>query len=165
MFEPRRFSTVLNKLREAEIEFVLVGGVAAVLHGAPIQTYDVDVVHSRAPANIDRLLRFLQEVEAVFRIQPERRLRPNKSHLAGERHLNLVTRYGPIDVLCTIGDHLGFDDLLPHSEVMRVSEGLNVRVLNLDKLIAIKEQLGSPKDLAVLPILRQTLRERERAKG
>ncbi|HEY7616786.1 MAG TPA: hypothetical protein VH744_08285 [Terriglobales bacterium] len=138
-----------------------MGGVAAVLHGAPIQTFDVDLVYSREPANIDRILAALKSLDAVFRMQPERRLRPTEGHFAGVGHLNLVTRFGPLDLLGTIGQNLGFAELLPQSSEMDVGEGTTVRVLNLETIISIKEQLASEKDVATLPILRRTLREQQ----
>ena len=154
----------LRRLSESDVQFILVGGLAAVLNGAPIQTYDVDLVYSREPANIDRLLAVLQSIDAIFRIQPERRLRPTVSHLAGRGHLNLLTRYGPLDLLAFIGQDLGFPDLLPHTNEISIGEGMRVRVLDLETLISIKEQLATEKDLAMLPILRQTLREIRRKK-
>jgi hypothetical protein len=141
---------------------VLVGSLAAALNGAPNQTLEVALVYSREPANIDRLLAVLQSLDAVFRIQPERRLRPRRSHLAGGGHLNLLTRFGPLDLLGTVGQNLGFSDLLPHSHEMNVGQGIRVRVLNLEMLISMKEQLASEKDLAMLPILRRTLSETKR---
>src|SRR6266404_6774334 len=161
----RKVIATLRSLCERDIQFVLVGGLAAVLNGAPVDTYDVDVVHSREPANIERLLSFLQEIDAVFRIQPERRLPPTASHLAGGGHLNLITSLGPIDLLGTIGPGLSFSDLLPLSHEMAISEGMRIRVLNLETLISIKEQLASEKDLAILPILRQTLRELKKSRS
>src|SRR6266478_2692312 len=110
MHEPDLIGT-LRSLCERDIQFVLVGGLAAVLKGAPIQTYDVDLVYSRETANIERLLTFLQEIDAVFRIQPERRLRPTVSHLAAGGHLNLLTNLGPLDLLGTIGQGLSYSDL------------------------------------------------------
>ncbi len=154
----------LRQLCESEVQFILVGGLAAVLNGAPIQTFDVDLVYSREPANIDRLLAVLRSLDAVFRMQPDRRLRPDRSHLAGGGHLNLLTSFGPLDLLGTIGENLAFADLLSHSREMDVGQGIHVRVLNLDTLISIKEQLGSEKDLAVLPILRRTLSETRKKK-
>jgi predicted nucleotidyltransferase len=149
----------LQDLRKREIQFIIVGGLAAVLNGAPVQTYDIDLVYSREAENIDRLLKFLADVDAIFRIQPERRLRPNKSHLTGSGHLNLLTRYGPVDLLATIGQGLDFSALLPRSTEMDIGEGIGVRVLDLETIIAVKEQLASEKDLAALPILRRTLSE------
>lgn len=130
------------------------------LDGAPIHTYDLDIVHSRGAANIARLLPVLEELDAVYRIQPERRLRPTASHLASRGH-HLITRHGPLDLLGMIGRDLGYQDLVPHSVEMDIGEGIRVRVLDLETLIAIKEELAGEKDLAVLPILRRTLQEKK----
>jgi hypothetical protein len=157
-----RFRKPLLALHGAGIEFVVVGGLAAVLNGAPVSTFDLDIVHSRDEANIARLLLVLQDFDAVYRIQPERRLRPTASHLASRGHQNLITRYGPLDLLGTIGHDLGYQELLPHSAEMDIGDGIRVRVLDLETLIAIKEEVAGVKDVAVLPILRQTLAERRR---
>jgi hypothetical protein len=149
----------LRSLHDNRIEFILVGGLAGVLSGAPLQTYDVDIVYCRDPENVERILRWVGEVDAIFRIQSARRLRPNETHLQGAGHLNLLTRYGPVDLLAFAGSNLGFAELLPHSTAMDIGEGIRIRVLNLEKLIEIKEELGTGKDKAALPILRQTLRE------
>jgi hypothetical protein len=154
--------TPLRALSEAGIEFILVGGFAAVCNGVPVVTLDVDIVHSRDPANIARLLPLLESIDAIFRIQPDRRIRPNVSHLSGSGHLNLLTRLGQLDLLCTIGKDLAYEDLLPHSEVMEISENLRIRVLNLETLIQIKEELHGEKDRAVLPLLRRTLEEKRK---
>jgi predicted nucleotidyltransferase len=158
----RKLSALLRALHENGVEFILVGGLAGVLNGAPINTFDVDIVHSRTPENIARLLPVLESLDAVFRIQPERKLRPDASHLAGPGHLNLLTRHGPLDLLGMIGSGLSYQDLLPHSAVLNIGDGIRIRVLDLEKLIAIKEELAGDKDRAVLPILRQTLNERRK---
>ncbi len=159
MPEPKPLVT-LRALHDAKVDFIVVGGVAAVLNGAPVYTYDIDVVHSRDAANIARLLPVLEALDAVFRMQPERRLKPNESHLASAGHLNLITRYGPLDLLGTIGRDLGYQELLPHSVDLSIAEGLRIRVLDLETLIALKEELGGEKDRAMLPVLRRTLEEK-----
>jgi predicted nucleotidyltransferase len=153
----------LKDLCERDIRFIVVGGLAAILHGAPCQTLDIDLVYSRDSENIQRLLGFLREADAIFRIQPHRRLQPNESHLAGGGHLNLLTRYGPVDVLGTIDDNLGYADLLPHSIEMEIGEGMRIQVLDLETIIAVKEQLASEKDLAALPALYETLRQTKKS--
>jgi hypothetical protein len=157
-----RFLPTLRALRGAGVDFIVVGGLAAVLEGAPVDTFDVDVVHSRESANIVRLLVVLEALDAVYRIQPDRRLRPTASHLESAGHQNLVTPYGPLDLLGSIGNDLSYADLIPHSAEKEIGEGLRVRVLDLETLIEIKEQLGGEKDRAVLPILRRTLEERKK---
>ena len=155
----------LQALHEGGVDFILVGGLAGVLNGAPIQTYDVDLVYSRETSNLSRLLAALTSIDAIFRIQPQRQLRPAMSHLSASGHLNLLTRYGPLDLLTTIGQNLGYEELLTHSVEMGIAEEIRIRVLDLETLISVKEQLGHEKDLAVLPILRQTLRQRRESRA
>ena len=158
-----KFLAILRALRDSGVDFIVVGGLSAVFNGAPINTLDVDVVHSREMANIDRLLGVLEDLDAIYRIQPGRRLRPNASYLAAAGHQNLTTKYGPVDLLGTIGRELGYEELLPHSLEMEIGEGVRSRVLRIETLIAIKEELGGEKDQAVLPILRRTLEEKIKA--
>jgi len=61
------FLEILKVLKEYQVEFIVVGGVCAVLHGAPISTFDLDLVHSRAPNNIDRLMVALKTLNAHYR--------------------------------------------------------------------------------------------------
>jgi predicted nucleotidyltransferase len=152
----------LRALVDGGVDFILVGGVAAVACGAPVNTFDVDVVPSREPANIERLLAVLESIDAVYRIQPERRLKPNATHLAGAGHQNLDTHLGRLDVLGSIGHGRTYEDLLPQTVEMNISEGVRIRVLDLETLIAVKEEVGGEKDRAVLPILRATLEEKRK---
>jgi hypothetical protein len=154
------FQLVLQTLAEYQVDFIVIGGVCAVLHGAPITTFDLDLVHSREPDNLERLLEALQELDAISREQPERRLRPGLSHLASPEHQLLLTSAGPVDLLGTINDGRGYAELLPHTVALQVRTDLQVRLLDLSTLIALKEAAGRDKDKAVLPVLRRTLEEK-----
>jgi hypothetical protein len=136
--------------------------VSAVLHGAPVNTFDLDILHARDPENVARLMSALAELDAVYRISPERRLRPDESHLSGPGHQLLLTKFGPLDVLGMIGKSRTWTELVEHTRSMETEPGMVVRVLDLETLIAVKEELGDPKDVAMLPVLRHTLRERGR---
>jgi len=144
------------------VDFIVAGGVAAVLEGVPLATFDLDIVHSRVPANISRLLAALRALDARYRIQPEKRLQPDESHLASPGHQLLLTRLGPLDVLGSIGRSRCYDDLLAHSHRTSAADGLEVRVLDLETLVAVKEETGQEKDLAALPLLRRCLDESRR---
>jgi hypothetical protein len=154
------FFAILEVLVRHKVDFVLVGGVAAVLQGAPINTFDLDIVQSREPGNITRLVNALRELDAVYRMQPERRLQPNSSHLSSAGHNLLVTKFGPLDVLGTIGHGHGWDELAARTDTVTLGEGLSVAVLNLPMQIAVKEEVAGEKDAHALPILRRTLEER-----
>jgi predicted nucleotidyltransferase len=75
----------------------------------------------------------------------------------------MMTTFGPVDLLGSIGRGRVYQDLLADSEVIDVAEGLPVRVLGLETQIAVKEEIGAEKDRAVLPILRRVLKESQRS--
>jgi len=156
-----KFLKTLRALEEGGVQFIVVGGLAAVVNGAPIDTFDLDIVPARDEENLARLLGVLDNLDAIFRIQRERRFKPNMSHLRSAGHKNLDTRYGPLDVLGTIGRGRSYEDLLPHTVELDVG-GMRVRVLDLATIVELKEELGREKDRAVLPVLRHTLEEQRR---
>jgi hypothetical protein len=146
----RRLTALLLALHDAGVEFIVVGGLAAVINGSPVNTYDVDVVHRRTSENVDRILPVLDALDAVYSVQL----------LLSPGHSNLITKYGPLDLLGAIGHDLGYEELLPKSTEVLIAEGVSARILNLETLIELKEQLNGEKDRAMLPILRQALAEK-----
>jgi hypothetical protein len=153
------FLAVIRALHDHGVDFIVVGGVAAVLEGAPISTFDLDVVHARTTENVERLLKALAALDAFYRLQPERRIRPAASHLMSEGHRLLMTRYGPLDLLGSIGLSHSYEDLLEHVNEVEARPPPPIRVLKLAKLIEVKSETAGEKDLATLPILRRTLEE------
>jgi hypothetical protein len=145
--------SLLALLVEAGIDFIVVGGVASLLHGAPIVTQDLDIVHSREPDNEKNLLDFLEKQDAMYRGQPAgRKLRPSLSEIGGRGHLNLITKNGPLDLLCEIGNDEGYEELIDHT-VSFTDGAFSFKVLGLEKLIEIKNKTGRAKDRLVLPLL------------
>ena len=152
---------ILKSLVEYQVDFILVGGVCAVLHGAPISTFDLDLVHSREPNNIDRLMAALENLDAHYRGRA-RKMRPGASHLSSPGHQLLMTEAGPLDLLGVIGKGHGYDELLQHTIEMEVGGGLAIHVLDLETLIKVKEETARDKDKAVLAVLRRTLEEKSK---
>lgn len=145
-----------------DVEFIVVGMMAGVLHGALVTTIDLDVVHRTTPENIGRLVAALQEMSAGYRDLTGRHLPPNPSLLAARPGHNLfATRFGSFDALVTVGQGRAYEDLLPVSSEVTVGE-MRVRAITLAELIRLKQEAGRPKDLAALPVLRQTLAEAEK---
>ena len=142
---PADFLAILRTLREHGVDFIVVGGVSAVLHGAPITTFDLDVVHARDSENVERVLQALEALEA-----------------SSPGHQLLMTKFGPLDLLGMIGKDRAYADLFPHSVEMQMHPGFQVRVLDLATLIETKQETAGEKDRAVLPILRRTLEEKQR---
>lgn len=151
-----RFLRLLEVLVRHEVDFIIVGGVAASLEGAPVVTFDLDIVYETSPENIERLLEVLREIHARYRDPAGRQIPPDATRL--ERNpLNLFTTdLGPLDVLPAISGNLRFQDLIGRSNIHEVN-GLEVRVLDLEAVIQAKEYANRDKDRAVLPILRRTL--------
>lgn len=157
------FRAILEVLSSHQVEFIIVGGVSAVLNGAPITTFDLDIVHERQPGNLRRLLEALRALDAYYRFQPQEKVRPDETRLDSPGHQLLMTRHGPLDVLGSVGSDQAYADLIDHSAPVEIGGGSDVRVLDLDTLIAIKEQLNTEKDRAALPILRRTRNENRRS--
>ncbi|MDX2053440.1 MAG: hypothetical protein SFV15_13665 [Polyangiaceae bacterium] len=152
---------ILQALVDAGVEFVLVGGAAAVVHGAPITTQDVDIVPNSDPANLDRLARVLSALDAVVRELSNRRLRPTREHLNTHGQILLSTSLGPMDCLMTLHDGRGYRELLAHSE--EVADGaLRLKVLDLETLVLVKTEAGRAKDRIVVPILLELLANRSK---
>lgn len=156
--QPPKFREALDVLARHRVDFVVVGGVAGVLGGAPISTFDLDIVHDRSPANVTLLLAALADLDARYRDLTGRVLRPEARGLEGEGHHLLLTRCGPLDVLGQIGAGRGYRDLIGDS-VMRPLGDITIRVLGLEALIRSKAEANRDKDRAVLAILRRTLEE------
>jgi hypothetical protein len=84
-------SEVLVGLIEAGVDFILVGGLAAVIQGAPVTTMGVSIVHSQSPENITRLLAFLKSIEAVHRRLDDKLIEPKERDLSKKGHVLLTT--------------------------------------------------------------------------
>lgn len=153
-----KFAELLRALAAEEVDAILVGMLSGVLQGAPVTTGDVDIVHRRTPENVERLLRVLKRVNAIYRHDP-RRLQPTASHLLGAGHQLLETDFGDLDCLGEIDGGRTFEDLEPHSLRLSLGDGLHVRVLGLRELVEVKRRAGRPKDLAALPVLQATIDE------
>jgi hypothetical protein len=152
------FLRILELLDQHGVEYVVVGGVAAVLHGAPVTTFDIDTLVKVDGTNADRLLAALTALEARYRehAQP---IRPTKKDLLAAGHLLLMTNSGPLDVLGFIGQGKRYEDVI--NTVAKISVGeLSIRVLDLEALIEEKKALGRDKDQAALRLLEAVLRRR-----
>jgi hypothetical protein len=149
--------SLISALTEGGVDFIVVGGAAAVLHGAPVTTIDLDIVHEQSESNVQRLITVLQALDARVRDPAGRILRPDITMLAGVGQILLTTRLGPLDILCRLHDGRGYDELLPNS--VQVQDGTTqIRIVGLADLIAIKSSTGRARDQLVVPILLALLR-------
>ena len=154
------FREILEVLNHHQVEFIVVGGVAAVIHGAPTTTFDLDTLVRLDQANAERLARALSQLEARFR-EHRKTIRPTVEDILAGGHLLLMTRAGPLDVLGYIGETQRYEDLLSDSSEIRMNVGY-LRVLDLEALIAEKKRMGRLKDNAAVELLEEVLRHRSR---
>jgi hypothetical protein len=151
-------SAILEGLLEADIKFILVGGLAAVVQGAPVTTMDIDIVHSRSPENISRLITFLKSIDATYRRPDDKVIVPNEGDISGMGHFLFTTRFGPLDVLAFIEQGKDYEDLLEHTVEIEF-RGHIIRVLNLKTLVELKKTSREAKDKQRLIVLEETLRQ------
>lgn len=154
-------NALLTGLNNAEVEFIIVGGMAAVAQGAPITTFDLDIVHRRTDKNAERLLQFLSSIDAAFRRPDDKIRKPDIKDLQAKGHVLLATALGPLDLLAHIEEGLGFDELIPDCIEVEFQAG-KLLLLDLEKIVLLKRQSLRPEDKYRLPILEETLRQRNR---
>lgn len=141
------FERVLLSLRSADVSFVIIGGVAATVHGSARLTSDIDVVYQRSRENIERLVQALSPLNPYLRGAPAGLpFRFDAETVRRGLNFTLSTDAGPVDVL---GEVTGIGD---YGKVLAVSEevmlyGANYRCIDLEALIVSKRAAGRPKDL------------------
>jgi hypothetical protein len=153
-------TTLLERLCASGVEFILVGGLAAVSQGAPVTTFDTDIVPSLDEANLGKLLDLLAAFNTRYRGRPAGQiLRPTHADLAAGGHCLLMTDLGPLDVLGEIEGGLKFEALLDDAiEIPFRDHGL--RVLSLEALVRMKRKSSREKDRAQLAVLEETLKRK-----
>lgn len=153
---------LIEALSVGDVEFIVVGGSACVLHGAPVATQDVDIVHRIEEENVDRLMAVLDGLHARVRDLAGRHIAPSRSALLGTGQIQLTTNLGPLDILCRLHDGRDYEALLPHA--VEMTDGtLRLRVLDLPTLIEVKSNTGRARDRIVVPLLLAVLRRQNDA--
>ena len=149
---------ILEGLIEAGVDFILVGGLAAVVQGAPVTTMDVDIVHNQSSENIAKLLSFLKSIGAFHRRPDDKVIEPKEGDISGMGHALFTTQLGPLDILAVIEEGRAYGDLLEHTVEIEFRNH-TIRVLDLKMLIQLKRNSTDPKDRQRLPVLEETLRQ------
>ena len=165
MFDPVRICAVLL---EEDVEFVVLGGFAAIVRGSSLPTKDIDVIPSRDRTNLDRLGRALTRMNAKIRISGDPV--PTKidgAFLANMPHmLNLVTDFGEIDLTFSPAGSAGdFEGWKKGATLEVIDDGLTVLVASLDDIIDSKRSANRPKDQMALPYLESLRDEIRRQEG
>lgn len=149
--------SLLKRLNDSGVEYVLIGGLAAIVHGGSIVTDDVDVCTSFDDENMPKILYALRDVNPTHRMRPDKmRLAEDAAHFRGLKNLYVGTDVGVIDFLGEVPHFGSYEDVRKHSTLMNIA-GVSCRVINADALIAIKRAVGRPKDLRVVRELESLL--------
>lgn len=149
----RDFVRVLEVLDAHGVEFVLIGGVGAIVQGSPVMTEDIDVCHARTKENLERLATALRSISARLRGAPEGLpfVLDGETLRRGDS-FTFQTDLGPVDVLGTPAGSRGYEELRTRARWSDL-EGHGVWAASVDDLIAMKKAAGRPKDLAAIPHL------------
>jgi hypothetical protein len=148
-------------LSGAGVEYIIVGGVAAGIHGALRTTVDLDVVYRRTPDNIDRLTAALAPYRPYLRGAPAGLpFHFDRDTVLRGLNFTLTTTLGALDLLGEVTGGGSFDDLMASAETVTL-EGFACRVVSLPTLIALKRAAGRGKDREALAELELLLEERQ----
>jgi len=158
------FRGLLEALSGHGVECILIGGVAARIHGSARFTQDLDIVYSRSSQNLERLVAALADHQPYLRGAPAGLpFRWDVPTLRMGLNFTLVTTLGDIDLLGDVPGGGGFQELLEHSVPVEIL-GLACRCVDLPTLIRLKRAAGRPKDLEAIAEL-EAIREETRRGG
>ncbi len=148
-------AAILDALIRHDVDFILIGGIAAVVRGSARPSFDVDIAYARDRRNLERLVAALRDLGAKLRGAP-----PDVSFLLDaetlERgsHFTFETRFGSLDVLHDPDGAPPYPELVRGAASPEEVEGHRIRVASIDHLIAMKEASGRPHDKVVATELR-----------
>jgi predicted nucleotidyltransferase len=156
---------VIPPLAEAKVDFILIGGMAAILHGSARVTFDVDLVYSRARENTERLAAALVPYKPYLReAPPGLAFTWDAKTIRSGLNFTLTTELGDIDLLGEVARRETYSDLLPHSFDVDAF-GVRFKCVDLPTLIRIKEAAGRKKDREAIAELRVLLEETEKKRS
>jgi len=145
---------LLRRLILGQVEFVLVGGFAAVAHGVTLVTRDVDICCRFSEANLMRIQNAFADLHPVHRSRPDLPLALTPDQCAGLKNLYLKTDLGVVDCLSEVLGVGGYDEVAAHSVEVELPAG-QCRVIDIDTLIQAKEAMGRDHDKITVKHLKE----------
>ena len=150
---------LLHRLIDHHVEFVVVGGFAAVAHGVSLLTQDIDICCSFAPDNLLKIGDALKDLKPVHRMTPQRLpLDLTADSCKGLRNLYLDTTWGQLDCISEVKG-IGQYDTVREQVIELDLDGRRCLILDIPALIAAKDAMGRPRDKEAVTELR-AIRER-----
>jgi predicted nucleotidyltransferase len=151
---------VLRLLQPHEVQHIVIGGWAAIVHGIARSTNDVDVVYARDADNIRRLVEALRPWKPYLRgAPPGLPFRWDEATVHAGLNFTLTTEHGDVDLLGEVTGGGTYHQLLPFTQEA-TAFGIICRVVTLERLIQLKRAAGRPKDLETIAELQALLEER-----
>jgi hypothetical protein len=145
---------LLAALAAAEVDHVVIGGIALALHGHIRTTEDLDIVPDPDPANLDRLCRALEAEGAMLLLNRSRRFGDREAWMLRRgRNISLTTRFGDLDVVRNLAGVPAYESLLEDAERYDI-DGIAIVVASPTKLKDMKSARGSAQDAADIEALR-----------
>jgi hypothetical protein len=156
------YGELIRRLADSNVEYIIVGGVAARVHGSGRLTDDIDIVYNRDPANVIRLVDSLAPLSPYLRgAPPGLPFHWQTETLLKGLNFALTTSLGPLDALGEITLGGNYQDLLPHSEPIELF-GKQCMCLGIRRLIEVKRAAGRLKDHETIMELEAILEELDR---
>lgn len=151
---------ILRTLIARGVDFVVIGGIAAVLHGSPRNTFDLDISFATDSANLTALGDVLIDLESRLRGVPDEvPFVPDAATLKNIEVLTLRTRAGDLDVLAYPAGAPAYAELRDGADRYEIDE-VTIRVASIDHLIAMKSAAGRDKDISDIAELQAIVRLR-----
>jgi hypothetical protein len=153
------YRELICRLLDYRVEFIIVGGLAARVHGSSRYTDDLDIVYDRESGNVARLVDCLASLSPYLRgAPPGLPFQWQTETIMKGLNFSLTTSLGPVDVLGEIVLGGNYDQLLPYSERLELF-GRECLCLGIKRLIDVKLAAGRPKDLEAIAELQAILEE------
>lgn len=151
---------LIKALIDNDVEFILIGGYAAVVHGSSMLTQDIDVCTNFSVNNAKKIINTLKKFNPIHR---DKKIPFSESAeaLSKFKNLYLITDLGPIDMLTEVLGLGSFTEILPHTIEIELFDH-KCKVLDLDSIIKAKEAMTRPKDketVLQLMAIREKLKE------
>jgi Nucleotidyl transferase AbiEii toxin, Type IV TA system len=158
-------SRLLRRLVRADVDFVVIGGVAVIVQGSPRFTKDLDICYATDQANLDRLGALLVELDARLRgVEEDLPFVPDGHTLRATQILTLTTREGDLDLMADPAGSPGYRSLRRKASRIEL-DGETVLIASIEDLIAMKAAAGRPQDLVDLESLNMARRRARRGAG